>query len=77
MRDELTAKFGGLTAYSRAPAEGLWAAGDGPPARDDIVVYEVMVEELDRQWWKQLRVDLERRFEQDEIVIRAEQIERL
>ena len=42
VRAELTERFGGLTAYSRAPAEGVWdEGGDGPPVRDDIVVHEV------------------------------------
>lgn len=76
VRRELAARFGGLTAYSRAPAEGLW---DGPEgrARDDVVVYEVMADQLDRSWWRGLRAALERRFEQDEIVVRAHAVERL
>ena len=79
VRDELTERFGGLTAYSRSPAEGLWDGDDGAgrPARDDIVVYEVMVDALDRAWWAGFRADLERRFAQDEIVVRAQPAERL
>jgi hypothetical protein len=79
VREELAGRFGGLTAYSRAPAEGLWSGdGDGGrPARDDIVVYEVMVDALDRAWWAGFRADLERRFAQDEIVVRAQPAERL
>lgn len=76
VRDTLTARFGGLTAYSRAPAEGVWSAGD-EIAHDDIVVYEVMVPEVDRAWWSQYRADLERRFDQDELVVRSQPIERL
>lgn len=79
VRDELTERFGGLTAYTRAPALGLWDDGDDgtPPKRDDIVVYEVMADALDRAWWAQCRAALERRFAQDEIVIRAQETERL
>ena len=78
MRAELTERFGGLTAYTRAPAQGLWAEDGGePPQRDDIVVYEVMADTLDRPWWRGFRKLLERRFAQDELVIRAQQIERL
>ena len=77
VRDELAARFGGLTAYTRAPAEGLWSQDGGQPARDDIVVYEVMVEELDRPWWEALRVRLERQFAQQELVVRAQPVERL
>ncbi|MBM4439358.1 MAG: hypothetical protein FJ027_02990 [Candidatus Rokubacteria bacterium] len=74
---ELTDRFGGVTAYARAPATGLWVAQPGRTTRDDIVVYEVMVAELDRAWWAAYRAKLEERFAQDELVVRAHAIERL
>ena len=77
VRRELVERFGGLTAFSRSPAEGLWEEGDGETSRDDIVIIEVMVETLDRAWWRGYRAELERRFRQDEIVIRAQDVERL
>lgn len=77
LRATLTGTFGGLTAYTRAPAEGLWAPDGAPPARDDVVVYEVMVDALDADWWRALRATLEERFAQDELVIRAHEIRRL
>ena len=76
VREVLTDLFGGLTAYTRAPAEGLWDDGD-TVAHDDIVVYEVMVPELDAAWWREYRSHLEKQFEQDELVIRSTPIERL
>ena len=76
IREVLTERFGGLTAYTRAPAEGLWDVGD-ELEHDDIVVYEVMVPELDRAWWGDYRASLERQFDQDELVVRAQVIERL
>jgi hypothetical protein len=76
IRQVLTERFGGLTAYTRAPAEGLWDEGD-QVAFDDIVVYEVMVPELDREWWRAYRAGLEDAFDQDELVVRAQVIERL
>lgn len=76
VRGELTRRFGGLTAYSRAPAEGVWDGSDGR-SRDDVVVYEVMAEGLDRHWWRDFRASLERRFAQEELVVRAHQVERL
>ena len=76
VRGELTSRFGGLTAYSRAPAEGVWE-GNGGRARDDVVVYEVMADALDRDWWRGFRAALERRFAQDEVVVRAHEVERL
>ena len=77
MRAELTEQFGGLTAYTRAPAQGLWSDSDGPPKRDDLVVYEVMTETLDRDWWRGFRRALEARFAQQELVIRSQLVERL
>ena len=76
VREVLTERFGGLTAYTRAPAEGLWDHGDDVE-RDDIVVYEVMADGLDRAWWTDYRAALERQFDQEELVIRAQSIERL
>ena len=73
----LTERFGGLTAYTRAPAAGLWKEEGGATQRDDIVVYEVMVEALEPDWWAAFRADLERRFRQDEVVVRAQEMRRL
>ncbi|HYD55452.1 MAG TPA: hypothetical protein VEB41_00950 [Burkholderiales bacterium] len=73
---ELTERFGGVTTYSRAPASGLWKDA-GSTVRDDIVVYEVMVDTLDRDWWGAYRRSLEAQFQQQEIVVRALALERL
>ena len=75
--EELTEQFGGMTAYTRAPASGLWQEGDGETTRDDIVVYEVMVDELDAAWWSGYRRTLEARFAQQELVVRAQDMRRL
>jgi hypothetical protein len=73
----LTDKFGGVTAYTRAPATGVWEADSGEKVRDRVVVYEVMADELDREWWADLRQQLEAQFAQEELVIRAQDIQRL
>ncbi len=73
VRRELTERFGGLTAFTRAPAQGLWKDA-GQTKRDDIVVFEVMVEEVDAGWWRAYRKQLEVTFKQDEIVIRAQPV---
>lgn len=76
--DELTERFGGLTVHSRAPAEGLWEEpSDGERVRDDVVIYEVMVEALDVEWWRAYRESLERRLRQEELVVRASEIRRI
>ncbi len=77
VRDELVEHFGGVTAFTRSPAEGLWKEGGGEPDRDDIVILEVMADWLDRGWWRVYRSELERRFRQDEIVVRAREVELL
>jgi hypothetical protein len=77
VRRTLIDRFGGLTAFTRAPAEGLWESDDGDVDRDSIVIFEVMADALDRDWWQDYRAELERLFEQDEIVIRASSIDRL
>jgi hypothetical protein len=70
VRKHLTESFGGLTAFSRSPAQGTTTEG-GRPVHDEIVVFEVMTETLDVTWWGSYRLHLEREFRQDEIVIRA------
>ena len=77
LREELTTRFGGITAYTRAPAEGTWDADGQSRDTDDIVIYEVMIDHLDRDWWAAFRRRLEARFAQDELVIRAQRMERL
>lgn len=76
IRTELTNRFGGVTLHSNAPAEGLWS-DNGNIERDCIVVAEVMTETLDRTWWTQFRKRLEHQLAEDEIVVRATQIEQL
>ena len=70
-RGELLDAFGGVTAYQRAPARGLWKTDDGAVAKDDVAVFEVMAADLDRGWWDAYRERLEARFRQDAIVVRA------
>ena len=70
-RAELTEQFRGITAHMRAPAHGVWKTPDGEESRDDIVIFEVMAERLDREWWQDYRGRVEARFRQDTVVIRA------
>lgn len=78
VRAELVDRFGGLTAYSRAPARGLWVDEDRDQVdQDELVVYEVMVPQLDRAWWAGFRAELTARFRQKELVVRAQPLELL
>lgn len=71
LRSELADRFGGVTAYTRAPARGVWKGDSGETTRDDIVIFEVMTADLDRPWWTGFRKELERRFRQDSVIVRA------
>ncbi len=77
VRSELTERFGGLTVYTRAPAEGMWKLNDNHTSRDDIVIFEVMADALEREWWSDYRRVLERRFAQEVIMIRSRETEQL
>jgi 2-hydroxychromene-2-carboxylate isomerase len=74
IRMTLTKEFGGLTAYTHAPAEGLWKDDQKDTQHDDMVIFEVMAAELDKKWWKKYKKQLELTFAQDEIIIRAQKV---
>jgi len=75
-RERLIERYGGLTAYTRAPAVGLWK--DGPTIkRDEIVIFEVMIRSVDRKWWSDYRNKLRKRFRQKEVLIRIQDVKLL
>jgi hypothetical protein len=77
VRSELAGRFGGVTAYLRTPASGVWTDEEGDVAREEVVMVEVMVARLARRWWRTYRTDLEARFRQDELLMRALPCEKL
>jgi hypothetical protein len=74
---EVSRKFGGITAYTRSPAEGRWRKHGAGTIYDDVIVYEVMSATLQAHWWANYRRRLEQQFGQEEIVIRAQRMIRL
>ncbi|MDR6659031.1 hypothetical protein J2W51_001573 [Tardiphaga robiniae] len=76
LEENLISNFGGVTVYARSPAFGSYDDGE-QRQRDEIVVVEVMTEKFDREWWLKLREELERSFEQKEILIRFSSISQL
>ncbi|MDK2741269.1 MAG: hypothetical protein H8K03_20175 [Nitrospira sp.] len=74
IRQALATQFGGLTAYTRAPAEGLWKDEQNAARHDDIVIFEVMAAELDEQWWQEYKQELVNMFSQDDIIIRVQNV---
>lgn len=75
VKQALTERFGGVTAYPRAPASGRWkASSESEQKNDDLIVYEVLAEELDESWWLEYRNKLEEMFRQDRLLIRSHSI---
>lgn len=72
----LTVKFGGVTAFTRAPAKGRWKKGEREE-QDDILIIEVMTPNLDAAWWRDLRAQLEVVMRQQRILLRAHEVRRL
>ena len=77
VRQELVDHFGGVTAFVRSPAVGVWTDEDGHIRRDEVAIFEVMADTLDRDWWAEYRRQLEHRFRQEEVVIRATHFDRM
>ncbi|MDB5570337.1 MAG: hypothetical protein JWN93_1520 [Hyphomicrobiales bacterium] len=71
LRRTLTERFGGVTAFERAPARGFWAADDGRVEEDRIVVLEVMADAYDAAFWGGLKRNLERTLRQEEVLVRV------
>ena len=76
VKDELSRRFGGVTAYVQSPAEGQWI-DRGRKVLDQVITVEVMTKGNHRKWWKRYRKALEAKFRQEQIVIRTHKIELL
>ena len=73
IKKELTETFGGLTAYTRSPASGIWKDGE-KIVKDDIYIYEIMLQEIDKNYWARYKSKLQLIFEQEELIIRVSDI---
>jgi hypothetical protein len=71
-RELLVERFGELTAFTRSPVRGLWRSDAQAPKGDDLVIFELMVRRLDRQWWNNYRYKLQKRFRQKSIRVRVQ-----
>lgn len=70
----LTDRFGGVTAFLRSPAEGAWKPSGGDVVHDRVAIFEVMVQDVDTAWWRSYRQNLEKEFEQEQILARLYQV---
>ena len=77
VRSTLAERFGGVTAYQRSPASGLWKRPDGAVDGDEVMMVEVEAATLDREWWAEYRRQLERDFKQETVLVRAIGIEKV
>ena len=73
----MTDRCGGVTAYTRTPAQGTFEAESGQVMHDDIVVFEAMCGTLERDYWSDYRKLLMQRFDQEDVIVRALPCERL
>ena len=73
-RDELIARFGGLTAYTRTPATGIWTSPEGDVEVDSVVMIEVLSEAFDKGWWRAYAETLKERLHQQAIHLRATEV---
>jgi hypothetical protein len=50
VHNELAKRFSSITAFRRSPAEGVWREGQGDVSHDEVVIFEVMTGQLNREW---------------------------
>lgn len=77
VREDLTNRFGGVTAFVRSPAVGLWKESSDDINRDEVIMFEVLTEQLDKDWWASYRKELQDKFRQEELLIWASDITKL
>ena len=71
---ELSGRFGGVTAHLLSPASGLWRDG-GDMHADDVVIFEVFTQKVDRGWWTAYRERLAQDFRQKSILMLLQPVE--
>jgi hypothetical protein len=77
VRSDLIDRFGGVTAFLRAPAVGLWKGNDDDVSLDEVVMFEVMSPDLDEEWWHDYRRRLQKKFRQEELLVWAAKVTKL
>jgi inorganic pyrophosphatase len=77
LNKELIGKFGGLTVYSRGPAEGFWKKNEAKTIQEAMLVYEVMADEVDKDFWHKIKGSLAKKFDQEELVLICSKITRI
>ena len=73
---ELTNEFGGVTSFVRSPAVGIWR-GSSANHHDDMLLFEVLADQLDEEWWANYKKKLKKVFRQEEVLIWASTVTKL
>jgi len=66
-----TEKFGGATLYKRSPADGFWEKDSEEITKDLMIIFEIMAEVVDPDYWTSQKALLKNIFRQEEILIRS------
>lgn len=66
---ELKERFGGVTIYSRSPAKGIWKTENEQTSQDELLIYEVLINKKETDFWLKLKTKLEKQLKQQEILI--------
>ncbi len=74
LRDALAIKFGGITIYSRSPVKGLWKESGSSLVADEMIIYEIMMQDVDLAYWKAQKLRLQKLLHQDEIMMRYHEV---
>jgi inorganic pyrophosphatase len=77
LNTELRETFGGFTVYSRSPATGKWKQDGEKTVTDELIVYEVLLSNPDRNYWTSLKERLERQFKQHELLVLVTKVQKL
>jgi hypothetical protein len=69
IKAELTEQFGGITFYFRSPVLGMWKP-EQKVIKDELVVVEVLAQQAAVPFFRNYQSVLEKKFKQDEIMMR-------
>lgn len=69
IKAELTERFGGITFYFRSPVLGMWKP-EQKVVKDELVVVEILAHRGVVSFFKNYKSVLEKKFKQDEIMMR-------
>lgn len=64
-------KFGGITMYTRTSVVGLWKESPHSTVKDELIIYEILSDQLEKDFWQHYKSDLQSLFQQEEMVIKA------